>query len=199
MHRKNLIIILGVLALISLVTTVAFARNSRFLEPPDLSGGNTSGSLSDIPVIEAKGNSNNITIEYTPLNGTGAMVGLGKNDDLVLTQTATFKLINGICTNPGGQKVDVQPVHGTAVAEEKIRKTSVENGRVNVFLSNFPENVVNPCPNSGWHYTAVLVWRGEASIAGTQDGETNVATYTCNQPDNINTPFSCDFEELISY
>ena len=35
MHRKNLIIILGVLALISLVTTVAFARNSRFLEPPE--------------------------------------------------------------------------------------------------------------------------------------------------------------------
>jgi len=185
MHRKNLIIILSVLFLISLATTVAFARNSRCLDceittEESSSGGGKGGgkksSLLDVPMIDA-GNGG-VIINIKALNGRGFMVGLG-NEDIEVILTATALLDNITCTNPGGQVVEVQPVHVTVTEIEFIPSEDfTKNGSTTFALQAVMGSTDNLCPNGNWTMEADGLWQGPADIS--VNGKV-VHEATCNQ------------------
>lgn len=190
-------IVLGVLILVSLLTTTAvFAGRMRFSdvtvsteeETTDSGGkGGPKKNLADVVLFEAN-HGGSVTINnFLPLFAYGTLTGLG-NQDVTVQMTATAIASGITCTNHGGELVEVQPRNVTVIAVQFILSQDYDkNGNTvfNVAASDPQLSVDQLCPNDNWSVEIdTLFWNGLAVVNATQpDGQSIEATFNCTQSD----------------
>jgi hypothetical protein len=117
------------------------------------------------------------------LNGSGALVGLGNGDVLVILSATADP--QGQCCNPsGGCKVPGQnPAPVQVTGSQAIPASEVKNGTVNFSVTTQPPATpiagAPDCPNSSWTENITGMSFTSATITVMQNGQT-VFTTTCS-------------------
>ena len=191
MHRKNLIIFLSVLVLVSLMTTVAFARAGRtrevtFTETTTDPGGSL--LVTNEPSANLGSEDIDIVMQYSSigLNGTGDVV--TGNDVKKLELLAEGVQTLG-CINPGGELVplDAHPkMNATSGQTDPGEAIKGKPGRRAFSLDALGTPSGAECPNPAWLLVLLDIDWESATICGYDNGGAKVF---CESFDGNNNNF----------